>query len=359
MLWLGIVMLMDNYYSYNPQFNDYNAQLREAQAAEKKALFRNASKLGFLLLLYNGLNYIFSYVYLFAIYWFGAGKFTLSYATVYDYLVEHPDFTSSSLYSMLGNFFIVFFSMLFLLIVARSILKINLTDMLRPQKQHAKDAVSWFPVTMTLNMLVSIIISIFTAMMSTVGVTVPSSDLSIHQPSTLTVVVQIAYVIILGPVCEEILYRGIILTLLKPYGKGMAIFVSAIIFGVMHGNIPQAASAFASALVFGAIAVKCNSIVPTIIIHILNNTFASVTDITDALGITGDLVMNIYYGLDILIILIGIYLLFTKASQLIIKNDTYALSAKKRYFTVFTNIFILAYFALMLREYVISFINAN
>ena len=77
-----------------------------------------------------------------------------------------------------------------------------------------------------------------------VSLTVPTSDFSIHQPSAIAVIVQFSYVVIIAPIVEEFIYRGAILTALSPYGRGAAVLFSALAFGLMHGNIPQAASAF-------------------------------------------------------------------------------------------------------------------
>ena len=39
--------------------------------------------------------------------------------------------------------------------------------------------------------------------------------------------------------CEEFLFRGVVLSTLMPYGKSTAVVVSAVCFGLMHGNFYQ------------------------------------------------------------------------------------------------------------------------
>ena len=63
---------------------------------------------------------------------------------------------------------------------------------------------------------------------------------------TSTGVSMFLYVTILGPISEELLFRGVLLRLLKPWGKQTAIVVSALMFGIFHGNIIQIPFAFAS-----------------------------------------------------------------------------------------------------------------
>ena len=89
-----------------------------------------------------------------------------------------------------------------------------------------------------------------------------------------TVMAQIMAVIaavIVAPIIEEIFYRGFILRSLMPYGKWFSIVTSALIFGLIHGNFEQMPNAILIGLLFGYIAVKTNSIIVTIMIHVLHN----------------------------------------------------------------------------------------
>ena len=338
--------------------NDYYVRLAEARRLEKKAMFLNCSKLGILLLAYNLFNSLFLKIFYLIVYAYKSGSFTLSVNTAAAYLREQEKLVTSSAFSMAGNLFIIFFSLIAILLIAKFAMKIDLSEMMKPDKAHAGQAVKWFPLCLTLNVAVSIVIAYFTMYMNQLGITVPESDLSIRQPSTAAVVLQILYVIILGPIAEEIIYRGIILTLLKPFGKFMAVFFSALIFGLMHGNIPQAASAFASALIFGAVAVQCNSIVPTIIIHIANNAFASYMDFADVYN--WPYAYEIYMAIEIFIILIGVYVIFTSGWKLRFKNDVHcAMTSSQRYAAVFSNIFMLLYFSYVFYDFYKRFIYAN
>ena len=351
-------MFYGNFGGGNFQGDYYYNQLMEARRREKKAMFANCSKLGILLIAYNLLNSLFLNVYYLLVYAYKNGSVTLNVTTAKVYLAGQRELISSSVFSMAGNLFIIFSSLVVILIIARFVMKIDFSEMMKPKKGHGAQAAKWFPLCLTLNVAVSIVIAYFTYYMGQMGITVPESDLSIRQPSTLAVVLQIAYVIILGPIAEEIIYRGIILTLLKPFGKFMAVFFSALIFGLMHGNIPQAASAFASALIFGAVAIQCNSIVPTIIIHIVNNIFASFMDFADVYGWA--YAYEFYMAFEILVIFIGVYVLFTIGWRLKFNNDrTYALTSAQRYGAVFSNVFIIVYFVMVLFDFVTSFIRAN
>ena len=78
------------------------------------------------------------------------------------------------------------------------------------------------------------------------------------------------YAGILGPIAEEILFRGLVLRSLRPYGKKFAIVVSAILFGLFHGNLLQAPFAFVVGLVLGYVALEYH-IGWAMALHVMNN----------------------------------------------------------------------------------------
>ncbi len=82
------------------------------------------------------------------------------------------------------------------------------------------------------------------------------------------------YAGLLAPVAEEILFRGLILRSLMPYGKKFAILTSALLFGVFHGNLVQSPFAFGVGLVLGYVAVE-HSITWAMVLHMFNNLIIS------------------------------------------------------------------------------------
>ena len=78
------------------------------------------------------------------------------------------------------------------------------------------------------------------------------------------------YSAILAPVAEEILFRGYVLRSLRPFGKRFAIFGSALLFGLFHGNLLQTPYAFLVGLILGYVTVEY-SIGWAVLIHVFNN----------------------------------------------------------------------------------------
>lgn len=81
---------------------------------------------------------------------------------------------------------------------------------------------------------------------------------------------QLIYTLVLGPIAEELIFRGAIFQVLRKYGRVFAIVASALLFGIYHGNLPQGIFAFAVGILFAYITAEY-SICWSMLIHIFNN----------------------------------------------------------------------------------------
>ena len=80
---------------------------------------------------------------------------------------------------------------------------------------------------------------------------------------------------LVGPILEEMLFRGAITAeLLKAYSPKKAIIYSALIFGIFHINPAQVLNAFLLGLLLAWLFFKTRSLIPCILIHILNNSLS-------------------------------------------------------------------------------------
>jgi membrane protease YdiL (CAAX protease family) len=78
---------------------------------------------------------------------------------------------------------------------------------------------------------------------------------------------------LIGPVFEEILFRGLIFGELRKITKvRAALLVQAVLFGVYHLNIIQGSYAFIIGILLGYVYYRSNSIIAPVIVHITINT---------------------------------------------------------------------------------------
>lgn len=83
---------------------------------------------------------------------------------------------------------------------------------------------------------------------------------------------------IVAPIAEEYIFRNLLLKPLRAYNDLSAALITGIVFGLYHGNFDQFAYAAILGTFYSIIAVRYNSIVPTVILHAANNiivTFAN------------------------------------------------------------------------------------
>lgn len=76
---------------------------------------------------------------------------------------------------------------------------------------------------------------------------------------------------VIAPIFEELFYRGVVLSLLKGYGKNAAIIISALLFAFAHGSITVFGSPLILGIVTAYITLNCGSIWSAMIIHFVNN----------------------------------------------------------------------------------------
>lgn len=93
----------------------------------------------------------------------------------------------------------------------------------------------------------------------------------------------------LVPVLEELTFRGVLLgEMLRKMPAALAIFLSALVFGLMHGLSVQIGYAFLSGLIIGFVYYTTHSIYATITLHTIFNLLGAGIDTLLDSGIFGD-----------------------------------------------------------------------
>ncbi len=101
------------------------------------------------------------------------------------------------------------------------------------------------------------------------------SDMSFFENTDIYSTILALVAIALAPaVCEEIAFRGLAMGNFADFGQGFAILLSSVFFGMMHGTLSGMIFAFTIGCLFGCIRKKSGSLVPSMIVHFLNNAYA-------------------------------------------------------------------------------------
>lgn len=128
----------------------------------------------------------------------------------------------------------------------------------------------------------------------------------INLPTGITGAVMSVLAVAVAPaLLEEFVFRGAILGGLLKYGKGFAIFTSALLFGLMHGNLVQIPFAFMAGLIIGFVVVETGSFWSGVLIHFINNLMSIGLDYLK--NYLGEAVANgVYMFLLVILIAIGL-----------------------------------------------------
>lgn len=123
------------------------------------------------------------------------------------------------------------------------------------------------------------------------------------------------YVGLGAPISEELLFRGLYLRSVEPYGKKFAIFSSALLFGLFHGNLSQGIFAFAAGLLLAYVTVEHN-IGWAMALHMFNNLIVS--DATTRLNqlIAGDVVDLVLVGMLVLCAVASVVILIVQRKKI-------------------------------------------
>lgn len=130
---------------------------------------------------------------------------------------------------------------------------------------------------------------------------------------------------ILPAVIEEFALRGVVLGALRTrMSDTSSILVSAALFGLLHGNLVQMPFAFLMGIILGFATVYSGSIVPSVIIHALNNSISVVMSFatSDMSPMVSNVTVLLYYAVSLVIGVCGFIML--------IKTDPDAFRLSKR-----------------------------
>ena len=143
---------------------------------------------------------------------------------------------------------------------------------------------------------------------------------TVEPTADMTGVLIMAFMmVVIAPVFEEFWTRGIMYDALKPYGTGMAILISSLLFGLMHGSLYMLFYTTAYGLALGYIRYATGSLFTGTILHaIVNSIGAAALILSSLMHITNEEnriinTVNVVYLVAVLaFIIVGIIVFISK-----------------------------------------------
>ncbi|MGN0144640.1 MAG: lysostaphin resistance A-like protein [Clostridium sp.] len=186
------------------------------------------------------------------------------------------------------NFFVGYLPCIFADIIAIIICTIFFKTKIKEYIALKKDVSSAFLISgsfasIGVGMISSIIFLIYSMVFNSQGIEIPSPDFSIPK-NGVYLVLFFSYTCIIAPLFEEIIFRGYILNNMRRYGNITAVIISSIFFCMFHFNLVQLVNPILMGVMLSFIAIKSESILPCIIVHMFNNTCAMLTTVISYSG---------------------------------------------------------------------------
>lgn len=165
-----------------------------------------------------------------------------------------------------------------------------------------------FSIILILNLLISLCTPAIEHALRLVGIDL--REVTINTASSLSLTL---YVCIVAPIVEELIYRGVILRKLLPYGTHLAIVLLAVCFALMHHNFYQGLSAVLGGLVYGFVALRY-SLAASICLHIAKNTVSTVLPLLEKGGELGAWATLLLFFIASVFVLIGSIIVIRRKS---------------------------------------------
>lgn len=130
----------------------------------------------------------------------------------------------------------------------------------------------------------------------------------------------ILYAVLLGPIGEELIFRGVTLaSAKKAFPFWAANLLQAVFFGVFHLNVIQGIYAFFIGLFLGYVCEKGGSIYLSIFLHILFNAWGTLIP-TDSILYTNPIISGIFWIASIIFCILGFFL-FHKTTNTVPQSE--------------------------------------
>lgn len=191
----------------------------------------------------------------------------------------------------------------------------------------------------------SIVYLIYSTLLGAGGVSIPEPDFNMPNNNSFMLIVFLSYVCIIGPVLEEIIFRGLILKSMKRYGNFTAVITTSILFAMFHLNLVQFVQPILIGMILGFVTLKSESIIPAIIIHIFNNTAVFFMSEVLSQQNTLTLIISSIYTLGGAIMLILFISKFGKEFIKLANENTKLLKVSKKIKSAFLSKWFIIYFA--------------
>lgn len=259
----------------------------------------------------------------------GIGEIT---ASLLSPVLEDMDVTAAYIIMSLNSVFFLNVVPIVLTLIIFNMTPKSVGDKSYQKPKYFGRALGMFPALYALGIVTNLITMLISQLFKDTDMNESFNTVNdFSAPNMICGIILFFQMAILAPLVEEFWFRGIVLESMRPYGNGVAIFISGILFGLTHANFAQFFYATVLGICLGYIAVSTKSIITTTVLHAMFNSVAAallllLTDesvgkflLNSSMGKEAEFTpaVGIYIGVLIFMVLLIIVGLFMAIAKLI------------------------------------------
>ncbi|MCM1227204.1 MAG: CPBP family intramembrane metalloprotease [Clostridium sp.] len=231
-----------------------------------------------------------------------------------QYMSGLQNFFNSSSINISLNMLVLMTCSILVFLIGSKVTKIKLGSYFQTTGLTFGNIVSYLVISFFIRYVGGFAGVIFEMIFNGVDLSVGTQITSYQAPKTI--IVAVVYSCLIAPVTEELMFRGFVLKNLSRVSQRFGIFLSALLFGLMHQNVSQFLFAFVFGIFLAHIDIKHNSLVPSIAVHAFSNSISCIIAYS---GILDNLLLSTLTGLGMIVLcVVGIvlYVKFYKANRI-------------------------------------------
>ncbi len=232
--------------------------------------------------------------------------------------------------------------------------KTSPSSLVRTKNFTVIKAVSYLFIAFFIQHFSSVIVSWIEEIMNQCGFNMYNINDYTNFQSTPAKVSEFVYSVIVAPITEEFFYRGMVLKNFSKASQRCGIFISALLFGLMHTTVPQIILGFIMGIFLAHITIKHNSIIPAIMVHAFNNSLSYIMSPLD--NITSDIGIVTANSFYYMAVMLGLFALIAFKLTNKLPHDTPQQSRRSIYlaFQSVPILIIIIYYIFMTVSYILQ-----
>ena len=213
-------------------------------------------------------------------------------------------------------------------------------DILPFQPFHASITLPSLFIALAVSVIGYVASTMVSAFLSLFGVMPVMADFSFPEEPAAAFLF-LLNITLIAPLTEEIVFRGVIMNILRRFGDCFALLISSLLFAFVHMNLVQMPNAFIMGLVIGYFTLCSGSLWTGVCIHVLNNSLVLLLNgvLTGLSEDTQLLVMLAVYGVYLFLGLIALLMLLKNHPNMFyIRRSSTLSTERKKYSTFFSSL---------------------